>query len=104
MYFDAVLLLRAVARLGPYLSEYDYCGTNTGTHEDDVETVVEVFGGSSSRPGTARGALELRCRCRDAGIIADALSGAGCQEDADASPGGAVIALAVYGTPSDAVR
>ena len=39
MYFDAVLLLRAVARLGPYLSEYDYCGTNTGTHEDDVETV-----------------------------------------------------------------
>ena len=39
MYFDAVLLLRAVARLGPYLSEYDYCGTNTCTHEDDVETV-----------------------------------------------------------------
>ena len=40
MYFDAVLLLRAVARLGPYLSAYDYCGT--GTHEDDVETVERL--------------------------------------------------------------
>jgi ERO1-like protein beta len=30
------LLLRAVARLGPYLSAFDYC--STGTHEDDAET------------------------------------------------------------------
>ncbi|TBU33829.1 endoplasmic oxidoreductin [Dichomitus squalens] len=36
IYFDTVLLLRAVARLGPYLSAYDYCAT--GTHDDDAET------------------------------------------------------------------
>ena len=36
IYFDAVLLLRAVARLEPYLSAYDYCAT--GSHEDDAET------------------------------------------------------------------
>lgn len=36
IYFNTVLLLRAVARLGPYLSAYDYC--STGTHEDDQET------------------------------------------------------------------
>ncbi|KAI0930261.1 hypothetical protein AcV5_007022 [Taiwanofungus camphoratus] len=40
MYFDTVLLLRAVARLGPYLSAYDYCGT--GTHESDTETLVRL--------------------------------------------------------------
>ena len=31
-----MLLLRAVARLGPYLSAYDYCAS--GTHEEDVLT------------------------------------------------------------------
>ncbi|KAE9411253.1 endoplasmic oxidoreductin [Gymnopus androsaceus JB14] len=36
IYFNTVLLLRAVARLGPYLSAYDYC--SSGTHQDDVET------------------------------------------------------------------
>lgn len=36
MYFNAVLLLRAVSRLGPYLSAYDYC--STGTHEEDAHT------------------------------------------------------------------
>ncbi|KAF9792500.1 endoplasmic reticulum Oxidoreductin 1-domain-containing protein [Thelephora terrestris] len=36
MYFNTVLLLRAVSRLGPYLSAYDYC--STGTHEEDVQT------------------------------------------------------------------
>lgn len=36
MYFNTVLLLRAVARLGPYLSAYDYC--SSGTHEEDVFT------------------------------------------------------------------
>ncbi|KAH9931060.1 endoplasmic oxidoreductin [Epithele typhae] len=40
MYFDAILLLRAVARLGPYLSAYDYCGT--GAHEDDTETIERL--------------------------------------------------------------
>ncbi|KAH9979179.1 endoplasmic oxidoreductin [Russula compacta] len=46
IYFNTVLLLRAVARLGPYLSAYDYCAS--GTHEDDVitynrlEKVLEV--------------------------------------------------------------
>ncbi|EMD37875.1 hypothetical protein CERSUDRAFT_83620 [Gelatoporia subvermispora B] len=38
LYFDTVLLLRAVARLGTYLSAYDYCGT--GTHEDDAATLA----------------------------------------------------------------
>jgi ERO1-like protein beta len=46
IYFNTVLLLRAVARIGPYLRAYDYC--STGTHEEDIETweqlgkVVEV--------------------------------------------------------------
>lgn len=33
-----MLLLRAVARIGPYLTAYDYCGT--GTHEDDEVTLA----------------------------------------------------------------
>ncbi|KAF8973145.1 hypothetical protein BDZ97DRAFT_1779682 [Flammula alnicola] len=37
IYFDAILLLRAVARLGPYLSAFDYC--SSGSHEDDAETL-----------------------------------------------------------------
>ncbi|KAK7687020.1 hypothetical protein QCA50_009519 [Cerrena zonata] len=40
IYFDVVLLLRAVARIGPYLSAYDYCGT--GTHEGDDDTLKKV--------------------------------------------------------------
>jgi len=36
LYFNTVLLLRAVSRLGPYLSAYDYC--STGTHEEDAQT------------------------------------------------------------------
>ncbi|OCH95146.1 endoplasmic oxidoreductin, partial [Obba rivulosa] len=40
LYFDTVLLLRAVARLGTYLSAYDYCGT--GTHEDDAATLERL--------------------------------------------------------------
>lgn len=38
MYFNAVLLLRAVARIGPYLSAYDYCG-GQGNHETDAYTL-----------------------------------------------------------------
>lgn len=33
-------MLRAVARIGPYLSAYDYCGT--GTHEGDDATLEKV--------------------------------------------------------------
>lgn len=40
IYFNTVLLLRAVARLGPYLSAFDYC--STGTHEDDHQTLEIV--------------------------------------------------------------
>lgn len=40
MYFNMVLLLRAISRLGPYLSAYDYC--STGTHEDDQETLSRI--------------------------------------------------------------
>lgn len=36
IYFNTILMLRAVSRLGPYLSAFDYC--STGNHEDDVET------------------------------------------------------------------
>ncbi|THH21342.1 hypothetical protein EW146_g206 [Bondarzewia mesenterica] len=37
IYFNTVLLLRAVARIGPYLSAYDYC--SSGTHEEDAATL-----------------------------------------------------------------
>lgn len=40
IYFNTVLLLRAVARIGPYLSAYDYCGD--GTHEKDVLTLDKL--------------------------------------------------------------
>jgi ERO1-like protein beta len=40
MYFNIVLMLRAVSRLGPYLEAYDYC--STGTHEDDYLTQEKV--------------------------------------------------------------
>ncbi|KAI0075105.1 endoplasmic oxidoreductin [Panus rudis PR-1116 ss-1] len=36
IYFDVVLVLRAVARLGPYLSAYDYCGTGS-THDANAD-------------------------------------------------------------------
>ncbi|KAJ3480034.1 hypothetical protein NLI96_g8643 [Meripilus lineatus] len=41
IYFNTVLLLRAVARIGPYLSAYDYCG-GTGSHEGDAETLAKL--------------------------------------------------------------
>lgn len=34
-------MLRAVARLGPYLSAFDYC--STGNHEDDQQTLTKIF-------------------------------------------------------------
>jgi ERO1-like protein beta len=40
IYFNTVLLLRAVARLGPYLEAYDYC--STASHEDDVVTLERL--------------------------------------------------------------
>jgi hypothetical protein len=40
IYFNTVVLLRAVARIGPYLSAYDYC--EQGTHEGDIETLEKV--------------------------------------------------------------
>lgn len=40
IYFDTVLVLRAMARLGPYLSAYDYC--STGTHEEDAYTLEKL--------------------------------------------------------------
>ena len=38
MYFNTVLLMRAVARLGPYLSSYDYCSCSSEDHTEDVFT------------------------------------------------------------------
>jgi len=46
LYFDVVLLLRAVARLGPYLSAYDYCGTDDhekGVHLETQERLGRVI-------------------------------------------------------------
>ncbi|KAH8107879.1 endoplasmic oxidoreductin [Cristinia sonorae] len=40
IYFNVVLLLRAISRIGPYLSAYDYCGS--GAHEDDVFTLDKL--------------------------------------------------------------
>ncbi|KAF9263349.1 endoplasmic oxidoreductin [Marasmius fiardii PR-910] len=40
IYFNVVLMLRAVSRLGPYLTAYDYC--STGNHEDEVETKAKL--------------------------------------------------------------
>lgn len=40
IYFNTVLLLRAVARIGPYLSAYDYCGD--GNHENDLYTLDKL--------------------------------------------------------------
>ncbi|KAG6898177.1 hypothetical protein C0992_004164 [Termitomyces sp. T32_za158] len=40
IYFNTVLLLRAVSRLGPYLAAFDYC--STGTHEDDQTTLDKI--------------------------------------------------------------
>lgn len=38
MYFNTVLLMRAVARLGPYLASYDYCSCSSPDHTEDVFT------------------------------------------------------------------
>ncbi|KAA1476037.1 endoplasmic oxidoreductin [Dentipellis sp. KUC8613] len=35
IYFNTVLLLRAVSRIGPYLSAYDYCASGTHDEHDD---------------------------------------------------------------------
>jgi len=40
IYFDTILLLRALARLKPYLLAYDYC--SSGNHEDDAETYQKL--------------------------------------------------------------
>jgi ERO1-like protein beta len=40
IYFDTVLILRAVARIAPYLASYDYC--STGKHEDDGATLGKL--------------------------------------------------------------
>ncbi|KAH0827544.1 hypothetical protein J3R83DRAFT_4265 [Lanmaoa asiatica] len=50
IYFNTVLLLRAVARLAPYLSEYDYCSTSGHSfiphhhpHSPDLEDEVRTL-------------------------------------------------------------
>ncbi|KAI0812409.1 endoplasmic reticulum oxidoreductin 1 [Irpex lacteus] len=40
IYFNTVLLLRAVSRIGPYLSAYDYCGD--GSHDGDAYTLEKL--------------------------------------------------------------
>ncbi|KAG2078917.1 endoplasmic oxidoreductin [Suillus decipiens] len=36
IYFNTVLLLRAISRIGPYLRDYDYCSMSTSAHHDHV--------------------------------------------------------------------
>lgn len=40
IYFNTVLVLRAIERLGPYLTNYDYC--STGNHVDDAATQYKL--------------------------------------------------------------
>jgi ERO1-like protein beta len=40
IYFNTVLMLRAIERLRPYLSAYDYC--SNGSHEDDETTLEKL--------------------------------------------------------------
>ena len=42
IYFNNVLMMRAVSRLGPYLSAYDYCSCNSETHEEDKFTLDKL--------------------------------------------------------------
>lgn len=50
IYFNTVLLLRAVARIGPYLSAYDYCALGASDshaleghdHQEDVDTLGKI--------------------------------------------------------------
>ncbi|KAI5123702.1 hypothetical protein M0805_001728 [Coniferiporia weirii] len=42
MYFNTVLLMRAVARLGPYLSAYDYCSCSSENHDQDAYTLEKL--------------------------------------------------------------
>jgi hypothetical protein len=39
IYFNTVLLLRAVSRIGPYLNAFDYC---TGDHSEDEASLSLV--------------------------------------------------------------
>lgn len=40
IYLNTVLLLRALNRIEPYLSAYDYC--SSGTHEEDEQTFDRI--------------------------------------------------------------
>jgi len=40
IYFNTILMLRAVARLEPYLKAFDYC--SSATNEDDAQTLHTV--------------------------------------------------------------
>ena len=40
IYFNTVLMLRAIERLRPYLAAYDYC--SNGSHEDDEVTLEKL--------------------------------------------------------------
>jgi ERO1-like protein beta len=42
IYFDTVLLLRAVARIAPYLTSYDYCSTGTSDDSGTTAKLKEV--------------------------------------------------------------
>jgi hypothetical protein len=43
IYFDTVLLLRAVARIAPYLSSYDYCASSdTADDANTLQTLNKV--------------------------------------------------------------
>jgi len=46
IYFNVVLLLRAVARIGPYLTAYDYCSSSTAENTENtlqkLDSVIRI--------------------------------------------------------------
>ncbi|KAJ7496038.1 hypothetical protein B0H11DRAFT_2001621 [Mycena galericulata] len=67
IYFNTVLLLRAVARIGPYLSAFDYC--STGNHEDDAETLAKLSNVISIAQNAGRFDETVLFRGEDANIL-----------------------------------
>ena len=43
MYFDTILLLRAVSRLGPYLSAFDYCASQNATDDTETKETIDTI-------------------------------------------------------------
>ncbi|KAJ7747358.1 hypothetical protein B0H16DRAFT_1375640 [Mycena metata] len=67
IYFNTVLLLRAVARIGPYLQAFDYC--STGDKSDDAETLAKLSNVISIAQSAGRFDETVLFRGEDANIL-----------------------------------